>query len=73
MSKNYLLIYSEQLATEIEMLCQNIMVSSNTLFRIRKSSSSMYANIREANFKQVCCGNALFSLTTKPHYDKIYL
>ena len=24
MSKNYLLIYSEQLATEIELLCQNI-------------------------------------------------
>ena len=24
MSKNYLLIYSEQLATEIELLCQNL-------------------------------------------------
>ena len=52
MAKNYLLIYSEQLATEIELLCQNIKVSSNTLFQIRKSSSSVYANIREANYGQ---------------------
>ncbi|MBO5231099.1 MAG: four helix bundle protein [Clostridia bacterium] len=52
MPKNYLLIYSEQLATEIELLCQNIKVSSNTLFQIRKSSSSVYANIREANYGQ---------------------
>ena len=50
MSKNYLLIYSEQLATEIELLCQNIKASSNTLLQIRKSSSSVYANIREANY-----------------------
>ena len=28
MSKNYLLMYSEQLATEIELLCQNIKASS---------------------------------------------
>ena len=52
MPKNYLLIYSEQLATEIELLCQNIKASSNTLFQIRKSSSSVYANIREANYGQ---------------------
>ena len=52
MPKNYLLIYSEQLATEIELLCQNIKASSNTLFQIRKSSSSIYANIREANYGQ---------------------
>lgn len=52
MPKNYLLIYSEQLATDIELLCQNIKVSSNTLFQIRKSSSSVYANIREANYGQ---------------------
>ena len=52
MSKNYLLTYSEQLATEIELLCQNIKASSNTLFQIRKSSSSIYANIREANYGQ---------------------
>ena len=52
MPKNYLLIYSEQLATNIEFMCQNIKVSSNTLFQIRKSSSSVYANIREANYGQ---------------------
>ena len=52
MSKNYLLIYSEQIATEIELLCQNVKAPSNTLFQIRKSSSSVYANIREANYGQ---------------------
>ena len=52
MPKNYLLLYSEQLATEIERLCQNIKAPSNTLFQIRKSSSSVYANIREANYGQ---------------------
>ena len=52
MAKNYLLVYSEQLATNIELLCQNIKAPSNTLFQIRKSSSSVYANIREANYGQ---------------------
>ena len=52
MAKNYLSIYSEQLATEIEILCQNIKAPSNTLFQIRKSSSIVYANIREANYGQ---------------------
>lgn len=52
MPKNYLLIYSEQLTTDIELLCQNIKAPSNTLFQIRKSSSSVYANIREANYGQ---------------------
>ena len=52
MAKNYLLIYSEHLATDIELLCQNIKAPSNTLFQIRKSSSSVYANIREANYGQ---------------------
>ena len=52
MPKNHLLIYSEQLATDIELLCQNTKAPSNTLFQIRKSSSSVYANIREANYGQ---------------------
>ena len=52
MPKNYLLIYSEQLATDIELMCQKIKASSNTLFQLRKSSSSVYANIREANYGQ---------------------
>ena len=52
MPKNYLLVYSEQLATDIELLCQNIKAPSNTFFQIRKSSSSVYANICEANYEQ---------------------
>ena len=52
MPKNYLLYYSEQLATSIELLCKNIKAPSNTLFQIRKSSSSVYANICEANYGQ---------------------
>ena len=52
MPKNYLLIYSEPLATDIELTCQSIKAPSNTLFQIRKSSSSIYANIREANYGQ---------------------
>ncbi len=52
MTKNYLLVYSEQLASEIEILCQNIKAPQNTFFQIRKSSSSVYANIREANYGQ---------------------
>ena len=52
MAKNCLLTYAEQLATDVELLCQNIKAPSNTLFQIRKSSSSVYANIREANYGQ---------------------
>ena len=52
MAKNYLLIYSEQLATTIELMCQNIKAPSNTVYQIRKSSSSIYANIREAQYGQ---------------------
>lgn len=52
MPKNYLLIYSEQLATDIELLCQSVKAPSNTSFQIRKSSTSVYANIREANYGQ---------------------
>ncbi len=52
MSPNYLLMYSERLATDIELLCQNIKAPSNTLFQFRKSSSSVYANIQEANYGQ---------------------
>ena len=52
MARNYLLVYSEQLATDIELLCQKIKAPSNVLFQIRKSSSSIYANICEANYGQ---------------------
>lgn len=52
MAANYLLIYSEQLATETELLCRSIHAPANTIFQIRKSSSSVFANIREANYGQ---------------------
>lgn len=52
MAKNYLLCYSEQLAVETELLCQKAKASANTIFQLRKSSSSIYANIREANYGQ---------------------
>ena len=52
MAENYLLKYSEQLAIEVEQLCRRIKAPSNTIFQIRKSSSSVYANIREANYGQ---------------------
>ena len=52
MAKNYFLVYAEQLATDVELLCQNIKAPSNTLFQIRKSSNCVYANIREANYGQ---------------------
>ena len=52
MARNYLLTCAEQLATDVELLCQNTKAPSNTLFQIRKSSSSVYANIREANYGQ---------------------
>ena len=52
MAKNYLLTYAEQFATDVELLCQNIKAPSNTLFQIRKSSSSIYANICEAKYGQ---------------------
>ena len=41
MPKNYLLIYSEQLATDIELLCKNTKAVSNTIFQIRKSSNTV--------------------------------
>lgn len=52
MAQNYLLTYSEQLATDIEILCRNTKMPANTTFQIRKSSSSVYANISEANYGQ---------------------
>ena len=40
MAKNYLLIYSEQLATEIELLCQNIKAPSIVGWRKRNRMST---------------------------------
>ena len=50
--KNLLLEYSEELATKSELLCKNINSNSNTVFQLRKSSSSVLANIAEAQYPQ---------------------
>ncbi len=55
MSVNYLLKYSEELATGIEELCKSLndrRGNSNTLFQLKKSSSSVFANISEAQYPQ---------------------
>ncbi len=53
MAKNPLLEYSEELATKCELLCRNINKgNANTIFQLRKSSSSVFANITEAQYPQ---------------------
>ena len=54
MKDNPLLKYSEQLAFEIEALCKSLerKDNSNAIFQIRKSSSSVFANITEAQYPQ---------------------
>ena len=54
MKDNPLMKYSEQLAVEIEKLCKSLdkKDNSNTFFQIRKSSSSVFANISEAQYPQ---------------------
>lgn len=54
MKNNPLMKYSEELAVEIEMLCKSLVKKdcSNTIFQIRKSSSSVFANISEAQYPQ---------------------
>lgn len=54
MKDNPLMKYSEDLAVEIENLCKSLdkKVNSNTIFQIRKSSSSVFANISEAQYPQ---------------------
>ena len=55
MKDNPLLKYSEQLAFEIETLCKLLerKDNSNAIFQIRKSSSSVFANITEAQYPQI--------------------
>ena len=53
--KNYLLDYSEQLANGIEIICKSIHAKSsatNVVFQIKKSSSSVFANVSEAQYPQ---------------------
>lgn len=52
MKENLLLKYSEELAVKAEMLCREIKGNSNVIFQLRKSSSSVFANISEAQYPQ---------------------
>ena len=52
MADNLILKYSEQLAADIESLCKTIYGNSNTVFQMRKSSSSIFANVTEAQYAQ---------------------
>ena len=51
--KNFLMEYSEKLAYEVEAMCKNIdNIPSNIVYQIKKSSSSVFANITEAQYPQ---------------------
>lgn len=54
MKDNPLLKYAEQLAIQIDALCKTMESKdkANTVFQIRKSSSSVFGNISEAQFPQ---------------------
>ena len=55
MKDNPLMKFSEQLAVEIEKLCKSLdnkKDKANTILQIRKSSSSVFANICEAQYPQ---------------------
>ena len=54
MKDNPLLKNSERLAVDIEALCKTLerKDNSNVIFQIRKSSSSVFANITEAQYPQ---------------------
>ena len=54
MKDNPLLKYAEQLAFQIESLCKSLECkdNSNAIFQIRKSSSSVFANMTEAQYPQ---------------------
>jgi four helix bundle protein len=50
--RNLLLEYSEELAVNIVKLCNENKLDSNVVFQIKKSSSSVFANITEAQYPQ---------------------
>ena len=54
MKNNPLLKYAEQLAIDIESLCKALehKGNSNIIFQIKKSSSSVFASITEAQYPQ---------------------
>ena len=52
MKRNLLLEYSEELAVKIAKLCNANKIDSNTVFQIKKSSSSVFANVTEGQYPQ---------------------
>ncbi|MBQ6835994.1 MAG: four helix bundle protein [Clostridia bacterium] len=53
MRNNPLMKYAETLAVDIEKMCKGLPKgNNNTVFQIRKSSSSTFANITEAQYPQ---------------------
>lgn len=52
MPRNLILEYSEELASSCERLCKSIEGNSNAVFQLRKSSSSVFANVTEAQYAQ---------------------
>ena len=52
MSKNVLLEASEQLACDIMALCAEKHLETNICYQIKKSSTSVFANVSEAQYPQ---------------------
>ena len=52
LNKPVVLEYGEELAIKVVQLCTNYKIDSNTAFQIKKSSSSVFANITEAQYPQ---------------------
>ncbi len=53
MAKNLLIEYAQNLAVNCEKLCKSVSKgNANTVFQLRKSSSSVWANITEAQYPQ---------------------
>ena len=52
MGRNLLLEYSEELAVKITKLCAQKRPDSNAVFQIKKSATSVFANITEAQYPQ---------------------
>ena len=52
MKRNLLLEYGEELAVKVAKLCREYKIDSNIVFQIKKSSSSVFANISEAQYPQ---------------------
>ena len=71
--RNYLLEYSEKLAVDIAEMCRTILGENNACFQIKKSSSSIYANIREANYGQSPADMiAKFEIALKEANETVY-